>query len=152
VRAGHGVEQPAQLGRREVRVDQQPGVLAHPLDQPRLRAQVRAQRLGAAVLPDDRAGQRPAAAAAPQHGGLALVGDADGADVARAQARAGDGLARGVELGGPDLLGVVLDPAGLRVVLAQLALREGDDAALGVEDDAARTRGALVQGQQMAHR
>jgi hypothetical protein len=34
---------------------------------------------GAAVLPDDGAVQRAAGRAVPQHGGLALVGDADGA-------------------------------------------------------------------------
>jgi hypothetical protein len=48
-----------------------------------LRAQLGAQRLGAAVLPDDGVVDRLAGAAVPQHRGLALVGDADGGDVAR---------------------------------------------------------------------
>ena len=59
-------------------------------------------------------------------------------------------LARGRELALPDLARVVLDPAGLRVDLAELALRHRDDAAVAVEDDAARAGGALVEGEEVA--
>jgi hypothetical protein len=46
----------------------------------------------------------------------------------------------------------VLDPARLREDLAELALGLRDDAAaFGIEDDAARARGALVEGEQVGH-
>ena len=48
---------------------------------------------------------------------------------------------RGGQLRGPNLHRVVLDPE-LRKVLRQLALRHRDDAALRIEDDAARAGGA----------
>src|SRR5690606_16517483 len=100
---------------------------------------------------DDGVVDRPARAALPHHGGLALVGDADGVDIAGLQAGPAQGLARGGQLAVPDLHRVVLDPAGLRVDLADLALGHGHEAAGLVEDDAARTGGALVEGQQVAH-
>ena len=71
-------------------------------------------------------------------------------DVGRGEAGPGERLARRRELRAPDLARVVLDPAGLRVDLAELALRHGDDPAARVEDDRARARGALVEGEQVA--
>ena len=61
-----------------------------------------------AILPDDGVVHRLAGLALPQHRRLALVGDADGGNVAGtlAERLAADGN-RGV----PDLLGIVLDPA-----------------------------------------
>ena len=61
-------------------------------------------------------------------------------------------LARDGQLRVPDLLGIVLHPAGLRIDLAELALRHRDDATLRVEHDAARAGGALVEGEQVGHR
>jgi hypothetical protein len=148
VRAGHVVEQPADLGAAEVGVDDEPGARAQLVGQAVL-AQLRAQRLGAAVLPDDGAVDRHAAGAPPHHRGLALVGDADGRDVGRPQPGRGQRLARHGELRRPDLLGVVLHPAGLRKVLGELALRQRGDAAVAVEDDGARAGGALVEGEQV---
>ena len=46
------------------------------------RSSAAAIRVGAGVLPDDRVVQRPAGAAVPDERGLALVGDADGGEVA----------------------------------------------------------------------
>ena len=80
---------------------------------------------------------RLAGLAVPHHGGLALVGDADGAHGAGTDARLLQGAARGGELRTPDLQRVVLDPAGARVDLRQLQLRLGNDVAMGVKHDAA---------------
>src|SRR5690606_16729452 len=110
-----------------------------------------AERLAAAVLPDDCRVNRAAGGAFPDDGGFALVGDAHRGDVPRLQLRGCQRLAGSGELRGPDLERVVLDPAGPGIVLAELALGLGDDAAGVVEDDAARTRGALVQGEQVLH-
>ena len=89
---GDVVEQPADLGRREVRVEHQAGARAHH----RLVTRALERRAGvggAAILPDDGVGDRAAGLAVPQERGLALVGDADGAhlagvDAARAPRRA----------------------------------------------------------------
>ena len=55
------------------------------------------------------------------------------------------------ELRRPDLLRVVLDPAGLREDLRELLLGHADDGAGVVEDDGAGTRGALVEGEHVGH-
>ncbi len=62
--------------------------------------------------------------------GLALVGDADRGDVAGREAGLGERLARGGELVLQISHRLVLDPAGLRVDLAELPLRHRDDAAV----------------------
>ena len=107
--------------------------------------------LAATVLPDDGVVDRLARAPVPHDGGLALVRDPQCRDVAPGQARLRKRLTRRIELRLPDLPGVVLDPAGLRVDLAKLALRHRDDAPERIEDDAARARGPLVQGKEVGH-
>ena len=149
-RAGHLIQQPAQLGGGKVRVHHQAGGLPDVGRQP-VRAQLRAQGLAAAVLPDDGVVQRLPGAPVPQHRGLALVGDADGRHRSRGNTGLGEGLARRGQLRLPDLLGVMFHPARLREDLAELALRHGHHAALVIEDDAAGTGGALVQGQEVGH-
>src|SRR5207248_8545748 len=51
--------------------------------------------------------------------------------------------------GRPDLLGIVLDPAGLGEDLRQLLLRRGDRPARRIEHDGARAGGALVDGENV---
>ena len=84
--------------------------------------------------------------AVPDDGGLALVGDADGGEIAGHEAalleRVGDDFAGAA----PDLIGVVLHPAGLRKDLFVFLLGDGDDAAGAVEDDESRAGRALVDG------
>ncbi|KAG1242024.1 hypothetical protein G6F68_016398 [Rhizopus microsporus] len=58
---------------------------------------------------------------------------------------------RGIDAG-EDLARVMLDPAGVREDLRELALRAADDVAGTVEQDRARTGGALVDGQHVAGR
>jgi hypothetical protein len=48
--------------------------------------------LGAGVLPDDRVVDRLAGELVPHHGGLALVGDADGGDLMAVDVGLGQGL------------------------------------------------------------
>ena len=106
----------------------------------------------APVLPHDRGRDRAPRRAIPQHGRFALVRDADRHDVIGRRARTGKHLGDGRSLRGPDFLGVVLDPAGAREVLRELALRRRDDVAVVVEQDRSGTCRALVQGEhESAH-
>jgi hypothetical protein len=64
-----------------------------------------------AVLPDDGVRERLAARPLPEQGRLALVCDPDRGDLARAHSGLGQYLAGRTELGLPEQLRVVLDPA-----------------------------------------
>ena len=89
-------------------------------------AQLVAARGGAAVLPDERAVQRLAGRGVPDADRLALVGDADGLQLPGRDAGVVERLARDRLRDRPDLRGVVLDPAGLREVLRELAVGAAD--------------------------
>ena len=56
----------------------------------------------------------------------------------------------GVALRRPDLARIVFDPARVGEMLRELPLRESDDSAGGIEYQRARTRRALIQGQDVA--
>jgi hypothetical protein len=110
-RARHVVEQPLELGARESRVDDEPGLARDQLGLA-LRTQIVAERRGAPVLPNDRRRHRAARGALPQHRGLALVRDADGRDIARLDDGARQRFVQHAGLRRPDLRGIVLDPPG----------------------------------------
>src|SRR6185295_6172878 len=145
-RPGDMVEHPGDLGGREIGVEQQAGPVA---DQ-RLRAvglEPGAAPARASVLPDDGAMDRFAGCAVPHHRGLALVGDSDrrdSADVDSGERLPGDG-----ERVAPDVLGVVLDPAGPGIMLLKLALRDRNNAGLAAEQDGAGRGRALVYREDM---
>ena len=147
-RTRHLVEQPGELGRREVGVDHEPGARAHH-GLVAVRHQPRAAIGGAPVLPDDGAMHRPARGPLPQHDGLALVGDADRGDRGGVQPGPGERLAADVLRVPPDGLGIVLDPAVLRIVLLELALGAGDRLARPVEHDRPSAGGALIDRQDV---
>ncbi len=84
-RAGHVVENPGHLGAGEIWIDDQAGLAGdHRLMA--LGLESRAGLCGAAVLPDDGAVHGLTGDAVPHHGGLALIGDADGGNVFRRHA------------------------------------------------------------------
>ena len=149
--AGDIVEQPGDLGRREIRVEQQSRARCDQRLVPR-GAQPLADVGGAAVLPDDRAMDRRAGLAVPDQRRLALVGDADRRQLGRANAGLGQRLAAGRQRRAPDVFGVVLDPAGSGIMLGEFLLRRGDDrSARNREQDGARRSGALVDRQHVRH-
>ena len=78
-----------------------------------------------------------AGAAVPNDRGFALVGDPDGGEIPRPGAGGVHGFGERRRLRSPDLLRVVLDPAGLRKVLGKFPLGRGDDTALGIEQNRA---------------
>ena len=141
--SGYVVEQPGRLGAREVAGQRQPGGVAEPV-LPVAPAEFGAERGGPGVLPDDRVVYGFAGRAVPKDRRLTLVGDAERAELLRAQPGPGEGARHhGLHLG-PDLGGVVLHPAGFGKDLPVLALVDGDDRPVLVEDDAAAGGGALV--------
>jgi len=75
-----------------------------------------------------------------------LVGDADGAHVARGEARRGESLRRDVALRGPYLERIVLNPPRLWEDLAEFLLGDSEDSAVPAEGDGAGARGPLVEG------
>jgi hypothetical protein len=79
-----------------------------------------------------------------------LVGDADPGDVDGRQPRLGEGGPARRDDGGPDLLGIVLDPAGIGETLRQLELRPGTWRALRAEDHRPRAGRPLVDGEDVA--
>ena len=144
--AGDIVEDPAQLGRREIRVEQQPG--ARPDERfAAVLLELRAICGGAAVLPDDRVVDRLACRAVPHDDGLALVGDPDRRD--RAAIGVGHAGQRRERIA-PDILGIMLDPAGVRVILGEFAANRMARHAVGPEAHAAGRGCALVDRQDDA--
>ncbi len=93
-RAGHVVEKPRDLGGGEIGIEQESGARR---DQWLMAGvfELSTHRVGAAILPHDGIVDRLAVGAVPHERRLALVGDADGRDVARRKAGLGDGFAAG---------------------------------------------------------
>ena len=146
--AGHVVEHPGDLGGGEIGVEQQAGPGPHQL----LRA-VGLERGtgvgGAAVLPDDGALDGLAGGAVPQDGGLALVGDADARDAVGREGRAVEGLPADGERVAPDILRIMLDPAGGGIMLGEIAPGGRNRPRLGIEDHRPRGGGALVDRKEV---
>ena len=149
-RAGDLVEDPGDFGAGEIGIDDQPGLLRDD----RLAAfrfQTCADIRGAAVLPDDGAVHRLPGGAVPHHSGLALVGDADGGDVLGGEACLLQRLAADRDGRGPDVLGLVLDPARRRKMLREFLLRARCDRNVAAEHDGARGGRALIDGEDKGH-
>ena len=92
-----------------------------------------------------------AAGALPDDRRLALIGDAERGDAPRARRGSAAMTSRTRrERVAPDVLGVVLDPAGSGVVLWQLAPCAGRRTGAAVEGDGPRRCGALVDGEYVA--
>ena len=150
-RAAHVVEQPGDLGRREIRIEHEAGLFRD------LRLMARGAQRGAGiggapVLPDDRIVDRLARRAIPDDRGFALIGDADPGDILGADAGLRHRLPHGRDHGRPDFLRIVLDPPRRRIDLPQLLLRNRDRAKLCIEHDRPCRGGALVDGDEVGHR
>ena len=51
----------------------------------------------------------------------------------------------------PDVHGVVLDPAGLRIMLRELKLLQGNDLGAVIQQNGAGTRGPLIKSKNVFH-
>ena len=141
---GHIVQDPFQLGGREIGVDDQTRLFPEFLGQPP-GLQLIAVGAGAAALPDDGMVNGLPRVPVPHDGGLALVGDANRRDVRCAGTYLIHGGKRHAQLGGPDLVGIVLHPAGFREILSKLLLRHTAHFPFFVEKDAAVRCGPGIQ-------
>ena len=136
LRAGHMIQYPLQFCRGEIGIHHEAGLAADGRRQT-ARLEPVARRGGAAVLPDDGVADGFAGGAVPHHGGLALVGDADGGDVFGGEAGLAQRLPGNVQLRGPDFPRIVFHPARTGKNLAKLPLRRRHDAATVVKYDGA---------------
>ena len=126
--AGDVVENPGDLGRGEVGVEDEAGSVGDVVGDAGL-LELCAFGGGSAVLPDDGGVDGVAGCAVPDDDRFALVGDADCGQIARACVGLGEDFDGATELGGENLIGVVLDPTGLGIELLEFVLGNGDDCA-----------------------
>jgi hypothetical protein len=139
-------EQPGDFGSRKIGVGNEAGTFSeHAIET--VLADALAHRGRAPALPDDGAVDWFRSAAVPKDDGLALVRDADGGNLPRRDS--GQHALSDAALGSPDLAGVVLHPAWLRVVLREFLGGRGADLTLAVEENGAGTGGALVEGKDV---
>ncbi len=143
------VEQPADLGPGEVGVEDEAGLSPEERLEP-VRLHAVAHLRGAPALPDDGVVDGPAGGALPHHRRLSLIGDADGGDLGPVDPGGAKRLAGGILHGGPDPLGVVLDPARPGEMLRQLGIPARAHRALGIHHEGGGARGALVQREDEA--
>ncbi len=143
---GQRVEQVLDLGAREIGVEHQPG----PLAKQRF-VSVGLELLANAgthpALPDNGVGHGPAAGPLPENGRLALVGHADGRDVAWGQPGPIERLPGDVQLRSPDHLGIVLDLPRRGQDLGKLFLRRGHGPAVAAKHDGPTGSRALIESQ-----
>ncbi len=148
-RVGDVVQQPAQLQRAEIAGQRQAGLGTETVLAAVSRV-IRHQGIGSRILPDQGVVNRLARGAVPQQGRLALIGDADGGEVAPRQSGAAQRLGDHRLGVAPDFDRIVFHPAGHGIDLPVLVLRHGDGIAGTVEHDEAGAGRALVDGADVA--
>ena len=142
-RAGNVLQYPRNLGRRKIRVEQQPGLRAdHPLCA--IFHQLLTERRSPPVLPHDRVIDRLPRLAVPHNRRLALVGDADAGHIARPELQLAQRLNRRAQLRSENVERIVLDPSRLGKDLREFMLRLRRNVSLRIEENRPRTGGALV--------
>ena len=104
-----------------------------------LGTQVRTPLLGASILPNDRPSDGFARGFVPHQGGFTLIGHTDGSDLLCADAAARQGFTRRVQLGVPNVPGIVLHPPRLGEMLLKTGLCRGQWVACGIKHDGSRT-------------
>ena len=143
-------EEPGGLGGAEVRIEHEPGAVAHQGQMTGL-GQAPAEGGSAPVLPDDGPVEGPAAAPVEGDQGLALVGDADGRHRLAGLGQAGPHLGQGGLNGLGDLERIVLHPARAGEVLGQLPVGHVGDLAGRVDCQGAYPGRARIDGDHPGH-
>ena len=135
-RAGHVLKNPADFRAGKIGVEHEPRLFREQAGLP-LFAQAVTEARSTPVLPDDGVVHGRAGPAVPDDGGLALVGDAHRRDFRTRNPRLPKALGRNHRLAVEKFVGVVLHPAGLRIVLREFLLGHLNDVAGAVEQDGA---------------
>ena len=91
----------------------------------------------------------PAPFPLPHQGGFPLVGDADGGDFLSGNARLAHRGAQSLNLGGKNISGIMLHPAGLGIMLRKFPGRRGHHVALQRKHHGPGRGGSLIQGHQI---
>ncbi len=144
--AGDMVEQPGDLGGREVRVEDQAGAFGDPGTAV---AVFFAERGGPAVLPDQGWADRSACLAVPDHSRLTLVGQPDRGDPTGVESRFGQRSLHLRSDRGHQGAGIMLDPARLGIGGKDLGLGLTDREQTTIVDDGPSAGGSLVDRQQV---
>ena len=144
-RSVHVIENPLEFRAGEIGVDHEAGFLLNRCGESALFQGI-AEVSRPAILPDDGAMNRSAGLAVPDDCGLALVGNSDRRDPIEIHTCLRDDFRHHARLGRPDLFGVVLDPARLRIMLGEFTLGHTADGAGVIEQYCTGTGGALVEG------
>ena len=141
------VQEPFDLGSRKIGVEHQAGCLPYQVEVARFLERLTACGR-ASVLPDDRFVAGDTGALVPQNNRLTLIGDAD-----RSDGLIDDGgeFSKGRNDCLPDLLGVVLDPTGLRKMLGELSVGEAEWCTRLVNGERANAGGAGVDTDHDSH-
>lgn len=144
------LHQPLQFRGREVAVYPQAGpgadqVITAPV------ALFGAQRVAAPALPDDCSAQWNAGLAIDHYERFSLVRDADADDARASRLLPGQKFSGGLQQCMPDLVGVMLYPACLRIVLIVWTACLVDDIAGLVKEHDLGGRSALIDGQNVFH-
>ncbi len=132
---GSAVEQPAHFRSGEIRGERQAAPVAEAV-LAKLGTELAAERVGARVLPDDGVVHGLAGMRVPHHGGLTLVGDTNGNQVAHVETSGFEGAMHDFDHVAQDLAWVVLDPPRPWKYLLVLLLAQRDDPSLQVENQA----------------
>ena len=139
------IENPGNLGRREIGVNQQTCRLADILP-PALFFQLFAQWCCPAALPNNCVIDRAASALFPNNRRLPLIGDPDGGDLLRFNPCQQHRVDQYAILGRVNFHRVMLHPAFMRVILGILPLGNTDNLLIMVENHCTGTSRPLVKG------
>ena len=118
---GNIFQDPAKFRARKISVEYKSGLFAEPAHQS-LGFQIVAVLRGPAALPHDGGTDRFSVLLIPYDGRLTLVRDADRRDILRGRPNGLHRFDRNGQLRCPDLVCVVLNPSGMRIILLKLAL------------------------------
>src|SRR5215203_5279413 len=142
----HVVQEPGDLRTGEVGVDDEACLVGDHLVVALL-TKLAAEGRASPVLPDDGVVDRLAGLPIPNDDGLALVGDPDRRYVLRRRPGVIERLPHDRQGDLPDLVGVVLDPAGPGIMLRELLLGLSHRRAVVVENYGSARRGPLIYRQ-----
>ena len=143
------VQQPLQLGAGKIGVGHQAGLFA---DHFGMAVPDQLFHIGrrATALPHNGVMQPRAGFTIPQHGGFALIGNADGRNFSRVDAGIAHRGTQRFNLRGQDIAWIMLHPAGIGIVLRELLRGRANHAALDGKHHRTGGRGALIQRHQIA--